>query len=52
MREFTGREHVPGAAWAIVGGDRVAHTGVIGLRRSNGAGDGRTPMARSRPLAF
>ena len=32
MREFTGREHVPGAAWAIVVGDRVAHTGVTGLR--------------------
>ncbi|MGH7579360.1 MAG: serine hydrolase domain-containing protein, partial [Gemmatimonadales bacterium] len=32
MREFTGREHVPGAAWAIVVGDRVAHVGVTGLR--------------------
>jgi hypothetical protein len=32
MREFTGREHVPGAAWAIVVGDRVAHTGVTSLR--------------------
>jgi CubicO group peptidase (beta-lactamase class C family) len=32
MREFTGREHVPGAAWAVVVGDRVAHTGVTGVR--------------------
>ena len=32
MREFTGREHVPGAAWAIVVDGRVAHTGVTGLR--------------------
>jgi CubicO group peptidase (beta-lactamase class C family) len=32
MREFTGREHVPGAAWAIVMDDRVVHTGVVGLR--------------------
>ena len=32
MREFTGREHVPGAAWAIVMDDRVVHMGVTGLR--------------------
>ena len=32
MREFTAREHVPGAAWAIVMDDRVVHTGVTGLR--------------------
>ena len=32
MREFTGREHVPGAAWAIVLDDRVVHMGVTGLR--------------------
>ena len=32
MREFTEREHVPGAAWAIVLDDRVVHMGVTGLR--------------------
>jgi CubicO group peptidase (beta-lactamase class C family) len=32
MREFTQREHVPGAAWAIVLDGRVVHTGVTGLR--------------------
>jgi CubicO group peptidase (beta-lactamase class C family) len=32
MREFTAREHVPGAAWAIVMDDRVVHVGVTGLR--------------------
>lgn len=32
MREFTEREHVPGAAWAIVLDDRVVHMGVMGLR--------------------
>src|ERR687897_514697 len=32
MREFTRREHVPGAAWAIVMDDRVVHLGVTGLR--------------------
>jgi CubicO group peptidase (beta-lactamase class C family) len=32
IREFTAREHVPGAAWAIIVDDRVAHIGVIGLR--------------------
>ena len=32
MREFTAREHVPGAAWAIVVDDRIVHTGVTGLR--------------------
>src|SRR5687767_7302337 len=32
MRAFTQREHVPGAAWAIVLDGRVVHTGVTGLR--------------------
>jgi CubicO group peptidase (beta-lactamase class C family) len=32
MREFTEREHVPGAAWAIVLDGRVVHMGVTGLR--------------------
>src|SRR5688572_30223101 len=32
MREFVEREHVPGAAWAIVLDDRVVHLGVAGLR--------------------
>ena len=32
MREFTRREHVPGAAWAIILDDRVVHMGVTGLR--------------------
>ena len=32
MREFAAREHVPGAAWAIVLDDRVVHMGVTGLR--------------------
>jgi CubicO group peptidase (beta-lactamase class C family) len=32
MRQFTEREHVPGAAWAIVLDGRVVHTGVTGLR--------------------
>ncbi|HEX6104467.1 MAG TPA: serine hydrolase domain-containing protein [Gemmatimonadales bacterium] len=32
MREFTAREHVPGAAWAIVLDDRVVHLGATGLR--------------------
>ena len=32
MREFAAREHVPGAAWAIVVDDRIAHIGVAGLR--------------------
>src|SRR6188472_2030009 len=32
MREFTEREHVPGAAWAIVLDGRVVHMAVTGLR--------------------
>ena len=32
MREFTRREHVPGAAWAIILDDRLVHMGVTGLR--------------------
>ena len=32
MQAFTEREHVPGAAWAIVLDDRVVHMGVLGLR--------------------
>jgi CubicO group peptidase (beta-lactamase class C family) len=32
MKEFTTREHVPGAAWAIVMDGKVAHMGVTGLR--------------------
>jgi CubicO group peptidase (beta-lactamase class C family) len=32
MRQFTRREHVPGAAWAIVLDGQVVHSGVTGLR--------------------
>ena len=32
MRDFAQREHVPGAAWAIVMDGRVAHIGVSGVR--------------------
>ena len=32
MRDFTEREHIPGAAWAIVMDGRVVHMGVTGLR--------------------
>jgi CubicO group peptidase (beta-lactamase class C family) len=32
MKDFAAREHVPGAAWAIVMDGKVAHMGVTGLR--------------------
>jgi CubicO group peptidase (beta-lactamase class C family) len=44
MRDFTTREHVPGAAWAIVMDGKVAHIGVTGLRdiRANSPVDSNT----------
>ena len=32
MREFTAREHIPGAAWAIIIDGKLAHMGVTGFR--------------------
>jgi len=32
MREFTTREHIPGAAWGVIIDGRLAHIGVTGFR--------------------
>lgn len=32
VRDFTAREHVPGAAWGVIIDGRLAHVGVTGLR--------------------
>jgi CubicO group peptidase (beta-lactamase class C family) len=32
VRDFTTREHIPGAAWAVIIDGKVAHMGVTGLR--------------------
>jgi CubicO group peptidase (beta-lactamase class C family) len=44
MKDFTTREHVPGAAWAIVMDGKVAHIGVTGMREiaSNSPVDSNT----------
>lgn len=36
VKEFLGREHVPGAAWGIVVDGKVAHIGTSGLRDVSG----------------